>query len=162
MTVVRIGCISDTHIPVAARELPLVVFEIFSGVDMIFHAGDILEFEVIKSLEEIAPVYAVAGNMDYAETAASLPNKNIIKVNDRRIGLTHGSGAPYGILTRIRREFADVDCIVFGHTHTSMAEEISGIYYFNPGSPTDKRFTDVNSVGILEVSDTIRGRILTV
>ena len=59
-----IGLISDTHIPDRAKEIPEKVFEAFSEVDLIMHAGDLTSPKVIDDLEQIAPVMAIQGNMD--------------------------------------------------------------------------------------------------
>jgi len=61
----RIGLISDTHIPTAAKELWPQIYEAFRGVDLIMHAGDLMVPEVIDWLEEVAPVMAVWGNGDF-------------------------------------------------------------------------------------------------
>ena len=61
----RIGLISDTHIPTAAKELWPQVYEAFRGVDLIMHAGDPMVPEVIDWLEAVAPVMAVWGNGDF-------------------------------------------------------------------------------------------------
>ena len=61
----RIGLISDTHIPTAAKELWPQVYEAFRGVDLIMHAGDLMVPEVIDWLEAVAPVMAVWGNGDF-------------------------------------------------------------------------------------------------
>ena len=37
----KIGLISDTHIPEAMPELPGQVRTVFAGVDLILHAGDL-------------------------------------------------------------------------------------------------------------------------
>src|SRR5256712_13153692 len=60
----KIGLISDTHIPEAMPELPGQVRAVFSGVDLILHAGDLHCLEVLDWLEEIAPVLACRGNGD--------------------------------------------------------------------------------------------------
>ena len=54
----RIGLISDTHIPVAQKELWPQVYEALRGVDLIMHGGDLMVPEVIDWLEEVAPVMA--------------------------------------------------------------------------------------------------------
>lgn len=159
---VRIGCISDTHIPVAAEAIPSTALDLLKGVDLILHAGDIVALSVIDGLRAIAPVRAVAGNMDFAETAQVLPVRDKFEIDGIRIGLIHGWGAPEGLIDRIRREFVQVDCIVFGHTHQSFSNFSNGIFFFNPGSATDKRFSSVNSIGILEIDDSISGRIIEI
>ena len=69
----RIGLISDTHIPTAAKELWPQVYEAFRGVDLIMHAGDLMVPEVIDWLEEVAPVMAVWGNGDFGGWERTVP-----------------------------------------------------------------------------------------
>ena len=61
----RIGLISDTHVPEAVPELPWEVELAFSGADLILHAGDMHVIDVLDWLERIAPVLSVRGNGDY-------------------------------------------------------------------------------------------------
>lgn len=68
----RIGVISDTHVPVRARALPGAVFDIFAGVDLILHAGDLITLDVLAELQTIAPVLAVHGNVDRPEVIERL------------------------------------------------------------------------------------------
>ncbi len=146
----KIGVISDTHIPAAAGALPCAVAARFKGVDLILHAGDLVRLSVIDELELIAPVKAVQGNMDVTIGGVH-PLKRIVEVEDARIGLIHGWGAPYDLHMRVRAEFEDVDCIVFGHSHQPFKEYFNGVLMFNPGSPTDRRFAPYNSIGMLTV-----------
>ena len=60
----KIGLISDTHIPEARDSLWPHVYELFDGVDYILHAGDIYDIHVIDELHKIAPTYAARGNGD--------------------------------------------------------------------------------------------------
>ena len=84
----------------------------------------------------------------------------MIEVADCRLGLMHGSGAPQNITSRLRREFDQVDVVIFGHTHQVYNREEDGIFFFNPGSPTDKMFAPFRSVGILELGEGVKGRII--
>ena len=61
----RIGLISDTHIPTAGSDLWPQVYDALRGVDLIMHAGDLHDTIVLDWLEELAPVRAVSGNGDY-------------------------------------------------------------------------------------------------
>ena len=61
----RIGLISDTHIPTAGRDLWPQVYDALRGVDLIMHAGDLHDPIVLDWLEALAPVLAVSGNGDY-------------------------------------------------------------------------------------------------
>lgn len=157
----KIGVISDTHIPTRAKVLPEKVFKLLNGVDLILHAGDIESISVLKLLEKIAPVIAVHGNMDPPSLRTLLPRNLIIEINNFKFGLIHGSGAPFGITTRIKNEFTKrVDCIIFGHTHKPLIEKINDILFFNPGSPTDQIFSSINTIGIITLGEHINGRII--
>ncbi|MBC7326567.1 metallophosphoesterase family protein [bacterium] len=160
----KIGVISDTHIPTRADQLPEAVFQHFKGVDLILHAGDIEDILVLYDLQEIAPVKAVAGNMDPYEVKEELPMKRIIKVGSVSIGLIHGWGDPKGLPLRVLEAFMgeNVQCIVFGHSHQPFNEERQGILLFNPGSPTDKIFAPYNSIGILYIGKEIKGEIIKI
>lgn len=158
----KIGVISDTHMPARASSLPKKIFEYFKDVDLIVHAGDLETLKVLDELKKINEnVIAVHGNMDPDDVASKLPSKSIIKINNFKIGLIHGYGPPDGIRGRILKEFNEkLDCIVFGHTHSPFNEVKNNILFFNPGSPTDTVFTNINSIGILKVNDKIKGEII--
>ncbi|MEK6698468.1 MAG: metallophosphoesterase family protein, partial [Nitrospirota bacterium] len=83
----KVGVLSDTHIPVTVKSLPPAIFDIFKDVDLILHAGDVVELSVLDELRAIAPVEAVAGNMDPLETQQALPAKKIIQIGKYRVGL---------------------------------------------------------------------------
>ena len=57
-----IGLLSDTHIPEATLYIPAQLQEVFKGVDMILHAGDLYTTWVLDQLENIAPVLAAEGD----------------------------------------------------------------------------------------------------
>jgi len=156
----KIGVLSDTHIPKTVNELPKTVYDGLKKVDLILHAGDLVELDVLDGLKKIAPTEAVCGNMDSWKTQNALPKKKVINVSKFKIGLIHGWGHSNEIIDFISKEFSDVDVIVFGHTHNAMNEKKGNILYFNPGSPTDKIFAPYNSYGILEVNGSITGRII--
>jgi hypothetical protein len=155
-----IGCISDTHIH--DGPVPDTILSALEGVDMILHAGDIVELNVIDALSEIADTIAVRGNMDSVETARALPEKRLVDVEGFRIGLTHGSGAPVGIVSRVASVFEGegCDCIVFGHTHRALNEVRGDVLFFNPGSATRNIFSRRNTIGMLDVGSRITGRIV--
>lgn len=159
----KILVLSDTHIPVAAQDLPKEVYKAIDGVDMILHAGDIMDIAVLEKLKSLKETRAVCGNMDSKEICKVLKTKEIINVGKVRIGLTHGYGAPSDIIPTVRKEFDKIDVLVFGHSHAAMNMKKDGILYFNPGSPTDKIFAAKNTYGILEVTDKkIEGTIVEI
>ncbi len=67
---VRIGVMADTH-----GYLDPAVLELFAGVTHIVHAGDIMDPQILASLATVAPVTAVAGNLDTGKLADTLPRE---------------------------------------------------------------------------------------
>ena len=150
----RIGVLSDTHVSSFA-ELPGKLLTALAKVDMIIHAGDFTTKDVLDGLKQLREVSAVCGNMDSNELKRILPEKELLTVGGKRIGLTHGWGSPYGIEDRVSSLFGDVDIIIFGHSHQPMDEVISGTLFFNPGQAR-------NSFGILTIDEEVKGEIIRV
>lgn len=158
----KVGVISDTHIPTAAVSLPAKVFEVFKGVDMIIHAGDIVELSVIDELMAIAPVEAVAGNMDSWEVRRKLPAKKVLTIGKYRVGLIHGKFKIDVQREMIRKEFDDVDIIVYGHSHRPFWGRVGDVYFLNPGSPTDTVHAPFHSVAILVAGEEPKAEIVMI
>jgi len=148
-----IGLISDTHIPDRAKEIPEKVFEAFSEVDLIMHAGDLTSPKVIDDLEQIAPVMAIQGNMDRAR-GIDLPTAKVIEAEGLKIGIVHGEVYPRADtqqLVYLAKEL-DVNILVSGHSHQPKIEQTDGVLLLNPGSPIVPRLAD-RTVMILEIND---------
>jgi uncharacterized protein len=160
----RIGVLSDTHIPARARALPPALFTIFDGVDLILHAGDLVEERILTELAALAPVEAVAGNMDSFFLHMKLGRKKVLDLGGFRIGLVHGdmgsdrSKTPQRALETFKKD--RVQCVVFGHSHQPCLQTENGVILFNPGSPTDRRREPRHSCGILTLTDTIHAEII--
>lgn len=150
-----IGVLADTHMPSRARELPFPVTNGLRHVDLILHAGDFTTREALERVRRIGPpLLAVRGNTDLPDVQRALPIQRIIEVGPWRIGLVHGDGGT-GATTpeRARRTFKEVQCVIFGHSHQPMNEQVDGVLLFNPGSPTDRRTAPSFSYGLLHVTD---------
>ncbi len=158
----KVAVLSDTHIPHAAAQLPKRVCEILKQVDAIIHAGDYQAASVIDTLQSFADFYGVFGNMDTTEIHQRVPMERIVNLQGYAIGVVHGWGNPAGIEERILDLFkgTKLDAIVYGHTHRAHQEMRDGILLFNPGSPTDKRFTQFQTMGILTLEDKLTGEII--
>lgn len=159
----KIGVLSDTHIPGRGRVLPARIFDAFADVAMILHAGDVASLQVLDDLRTLAPVYAVRGNVDPPELWPQLPMRREVSAGEVRIGLIHGHGTLGRTEERAREAFrdADVACIVFGHSHDPLCEMREGVLLFNPGSPTDRRRQAQHSYGMLTVTGThVEGEII--
>jgi len=161
----KIGVIADTHIPIKALKVPEKVLTAFKKVDMIIHAGDLINAKTITQLEKSCPnVLAVCGNMDEHDLKETLPEKQVLKIGKYKIGIMHGWGHPNSITKVLKETFKKdkVDIIIFGHSHNPINEMIDGILFFNPGSPTDTTFAPYNSYGIIELNDKIDARIIRI
>lgn len=159
----KIGVLSDTHIPDRAKDIPQEILETFKNVDMIIHAGDIMDLGVLDKLKTVCKnVKAVWGNMDSYELRKNLPEKEIVEIGNYRIGIMHGYGHPNKLIELMTEEFKNdnVNVIIFGHSHSSLNEKRGDILYFNPGTPTDKIFSLYNSYGIIEITDKIEAKII--
>jgi putative phosphoesterase len=128
----HIGVISDTH----GYLDPQVLTE-FAGVQHIIHAGDIMDAATLEALAAIAPVTAVAGNMDDGKLG-KLPREVCLELDGIRLVVGHKR-------KRLQKRMAlgkvdclgvgeDPDLVVFGHDHLPAAEWVDGVLYLNPGS----------------------------
>ena len=144
----RIGVIADTHglfDPAIERH--------FKGVDRIIHAGDIGDRSVIERLKNIAPVIAVAGNVD-DEEPSEFPSETVVELAGYRIGVRH---IVYegGKLRKDAQAFLDrerPDLCIFGHTHQPKVERFGETLLINPGSAGPKRFKLPRGLGLLIIN----------
>ncbi len=155
----KIGVISDTHLMQPIQMLEELIAGPFKETEMILHAGDITELVVLESFGE-KEILAVCGNMDSPAVRIKLPAQRTFPAGKFQIGLIHGWGRPQGIEERIRRKFGQLDCIVFGHTHTPSQTRREGVLFFNPGAFATGLYAPKKSVGLLDVGDTISGQVI--
>jgi putative phosphoesterase len=139
----RIGIISDTHgnLPDSARAA-------FKGVDAIIHAGDIGKPILLKVLENIAPVYAVAGNMDRHWRGAPLPSTRVVALDDALVYVLHDLD-----LLDLDPGSSDICAVINGHTHRPAITEKRGVLYINPGSAGHPRDHHPPTVAILTLTN---------
>jgi putative phosphoesterase len=146
-----IGIISDTH-----GRLPQSVSKAFKNTDLIIHAGDIGDPQIIEALEEIAPIRAVRGNMDMGQWADQLPRKGTVKINHKGLYVIHDV---YHL--DINPEINTYHVVIYGHTHRPLVEKQDGILYVNPGSAVQPRHGYPPSVALLEIKgDAINARLI--
>jgi uncharacterized protein len=139
--------------PRGTRRLPRACLEALQAADRVLHGGDLVAASVLEELATLAPVDAVAGNMDDAALQATLPPRRIVEIEDVRIGMVHDAGPRAGREERLRGAFPDCDAIVYGHTHVPQLERHGGIWIVNPGSPTERRGAPRHSMALLRVDD---------
>jgi putative phosphoesterase len=156
----KIGVISDTHLPGSSPLLEEIATGIFKDTDLILHAGDLTTMGVLDAFRG-KEVIAVAGNRDLSEVKKRLPTKQVIPAGRFKIGLIHGWGLPMGIGKRLVSSFQGIHCLVYGHSHWAVNQRRDGILYFNPGAFSGG-LTCLwrKSVGLLTLDKDIRGEIV--
>lgn len=169
----RIGLISDTHIPEACEHLPAQVFEVFRGVDLVMHAGDVYVNRVLDELAKIAPVIAAMGNGDEGldghrfklEPDDRVREAHLLVLEGVRIGLVHSVPTPDEtsdeVFARaIERNFGGpVDVIVQGHSHVEGIIRYGSTLVVNPGSATLPHNL-VNVPGTVAILEVASGKIV--
>ena len=136
-----IGVISDTHGLVRPE-----VLEIFKGVDLIIHAGDIAGVEVLNALETIAPVRAVCGNNDRDSWADHIPHDQVIEYGSHLFYVLHELGH-----LDLDPAAAEFSAVIYGHSHRPLAETKKDVLYLNPGSAGPRRFSFPISIARLHI-----------
>ncbi len=165
----KVGLISDTHIPEATNSLWPHVFEMFEGVECILHAGDIYDLSIIDALHEIAPTYAARGNGDDGASGRNtqpdddrLRDSWLLDLNGFKVGLTHYVPMPemppnLTVSNWIKRLYPDdqPDVLVYGDTHVEQINHFDGVLCVNPGSPTlpHNLNAQLGTIGFLDLSE---------
>ncbi|MBF6184741.1 metallophosphoesterase [Nocardia farcinica] len=137
----RVLIMSDTHVPVRAKDLPEVLWREVDAADVVVHAGDWIEPGLLDRLEaRSARLVAVHGNNDGPELRARLPEIAHADLDGVRLAVVHETGPAKGREQRCARAFPDTDVLIFGHSHIPWDTVApNGLRLLNPGSPTDRR-----------------------
>lgn len=138
----KIGLISDTH--GLLREEAL---QALRSADLIIHAGDIGDSNILEALRKIAPVVAVRGNVDTAEWAKSLPETVVAKAGAVNIYVLHDANA-----LGLDPKAAGFEIVVSGHSHKPGRTERNGVTFLNPGSAGPRRFHLPITVALLDLA----------
>ena len=137
----RVGLISDTH-----GLLRQPVLDFLQNCDLILHAGDICDAQVLQRLGEIAPVTAVRGNNDWGPWADRLEEAELVNVDGVDIFIVHDLSH---LARHARARAARV--VVSGHSHKPVVQERDGLLFVNPGSAGPRRFKLPIAAGELRI-----------
>lgn len=141
-----IGVISDTHGYLDPRATLAL-----QGSEVILHAGDIGDAAVIEALEQIAPVTAVAGNVDMGTALGRrYPAVQQLELAGCAIYMTHIGGRPAEVAARLPAPRPAV--YICGHTHVALLEEYGDLLFLNPGAAGRPRFGGSLSVALLRIA----------
>ena len=156
---VRIGLITDTHLPSLTRsldELGSSVGDAMRGVDLILHAGDVTSPRVLDWCEQFAPVLVAEGNNDlFMDPRMSAVQ--FLDVEGFRVGMAHElrpESRPIQQLFASALGGEQVDILIGGDTHVERLEYREGVLLVNSGSPILPHHlsTRLGTIGILEVT----------
>ncbi|MDI6790129.1 MAG: metallophosphoesterase family protein [Thermodesulfobacteriota bacterium] len=136
-----VGVISDTH-----GLLRPEVLKAFQGIDLIVHAGDIGPEEVLKALQEVAPVFAVRGNMDRFGWTGKLSKTEVVKVGEALLYVLHDVDE-----LDLDPAASGFSAVISGHSHRPWMEKQNGVLFLNPGSAGPCRSALPASVALLRV-----------
>lgn len=137
----QIGLISDTH-GLLRPEVPLAL----KGVDLIIHAGDIGKPEVLDTLREIAPLYAIKGNNDRGAWARGIADAITVSIGQLKLFVVHAVQD-----LEIDPAAGGFRVVVSGHSHKPSVTSRDGVLYVNPGSAGPRRFKLPVAVARLQV-----------
>jgi putative phosphoesterase len=158
----RLGIISDTH-----GFFDPQLQRIFAGVQAILHGGDVGGEEILDELRDIAPVHAVAGNVD--TDTWHLPPTLTLRFGQWQIEMMHilpvqqselenwsEAKVPMGRAPKRSQRFLrtfdhSTGVVVFGHSHQPCIAPLGDMLFFNPGSAGKKRFSLPRCCGLLEI-----------
>jgi uncharacterized protein len=124
------------------------------AADLIIHAGDLTALSLLSQIRSYAPVVAIHGNVDDAETRKALPETAELEASGAKLAVIHDAGPSKGRLGRLRNTFPNADAVIFGHSHIPLHEQApDGFQIFNPGSPTERRRAPHQTMGIATVTN---------
>ena len=153
----RIGILSDTHLPNLIRHLDELGPEparFFATVDLILHGGDLTSPRVLDWLEQFAPVLCTTGNNDPI-IDARCKEVEILDVQGWRLGMVHSLRRGFRPMPELQQLFpTPVEIMVAGDTHYEVLEYRDGVVVLNSGSPTFPHHKDLRlgTVGLLELA----------
>jgi putative phosphoesterase len=153
----RIGILSDTHLPNLIRHLDELGPEIatfLSTMDLILHSGDLTSPMVLDWLEPLAPVVCTTGNNDPI-VDSRCQDVAILDLEGWRLGMVHSLRRGFRPMAELQQLFpTPVQIMIAGDTHYEVLEHREGVVVLNSGSPTFPHHKDLRlgTVGLLELA----------
>jgi putative phosphoesterase len=138
-----VGVISDTHGLLRPEALTAL-----AEAEHILHAGDVGDPRILDTLQKIAPVTAIRGNVDCWGDCADLPPTDAVELGGRLFYLVHSITD-----LDINPVVADVAAVVSGHSHKPSMHSRDGVMFLNPGSAGPRRFNLPVTVALVTISE---------
>jgi uncharacterized protein len=140
-----IGVVSDTH-----GYYDEALDDLLAGAAHIIHAGDVGGLWVLSRLRRLAPLTAVAGNVDLPDETPDLPWEIETDILGRRVLICHIGKSLMGRHDPVAEGF---DLVVSGHSHKAAVEWREGTLFLNPGSAGRVRFGLPRTVALVTVGE---------
>ncbi|KHE93108.1 MAG: metallophosphatase family protein [Candidatus Scalindua rubra] len=140
----KLGIISDTHGLVRQS-----VVKLFKDVDLIVHAGDVGTQEALETLQTVATVHPVRGNVDSGEWTDKLPLTEVVEVGQVYLYVLHDLNS-----LDLDPVTAGFNVVISGHSHIPKIKNKDGILFLNPGSAGPIRFKYPASIAFLYIKGT--------
>ena len=142
----RIGLLSDTH-----GYLDPKIKTYFSGVDEIWHAGDIGTIDVLDELKAFKPTRAVWGNIDNHQIRQECKEFLRFKIEEVEILMTHIGGKPERYSKPAFEELQKNGApalFVCGHSHITLVkmDKRFDMLWMNPGASGYKGFHKIKTI----------------
>jgi uncharacterized protein len=148
-----LGIISDTHGLLRPEVLP-----IFRNVELIIHAGDIGNPEILSELRAIAPVVPVRGNNDTGNWAKAIPETETVQVGRVQLFVLHNLKE-----LDVNPASAGFHVVISGHSHRPSINWQHDVLFLNPGSAGPRRFKLPISVARIMVDGTdVSAELITI
>ncbi len=153
----RLAIVADTHSSPHPATLPLLRSR---QPRAIIHAGDIGDLAVLEQLEEVAPVYAIRGNIDVKApglpdvlaldlVSGTGPDVRTIRLLVIHIGV-YGPKLRSEVAQMARQEGASL--VICGHSHVPFIGRDRDLVVFNPGSVGPRRFALPIVFGLMDIT----------
>ncbi len=151
----RIAVVSDSH---GSIENLRLFTDRLGQVDALYHLGDHAEDANEIAARLNCGCVAVRGNCD---PFSSAPLSYTVEWHGKRILLLHGHTVMGRLHLLYAAKEANVDAVLFGHSHVPSAETVEGVLLLNPGSLSRPRTVKGPSMAVLTLTDdTLRAEIL--
>ncbi|MDQ3015244.1 MAG: metallophosphatase family protein [Bacteroidota bacterium] len=153
----RVGLLSDTH-----SYLDPQLTDAFSECDVIWHAGDVGNFEVYRELQNLKKhITGVYGNIDGTDIRLTFPREQIWDAGGMKIYMVHIGGYPDHYPAQLRSRLAEIkpDIFICGHSHILKViyDKAYQLLHLNPGAAGYEGFHKVRTAIRFSIDD---GKVL--
>lgn len=130
----KILVMSDSHASFSFMRRCIEVIE----PDAMIHLGDYYrDAQTLAEEYPNIPLYQVPGNCDLYHSSLQEPEIRIVEIGGVRLFLTHGHR--HNVKNTLRplekdARAANVQAVLFGHTHSALCCQDDGLWILNPGA----------------------------